>query len=150
MDEAHALYWLNENVDGDSRTCLKDEFLKIGDPTGFELAKKFLGGWAHLNVLLRSKWFSDAWNDWQEELYQQKRATALHKIEEISIGESAQALNAAKFIAAREWEPKEETRGRPSNAEIKGKLKEHVTQLAQPREDYDRMMGNVIPMKKKG
>jgi len=138
-----APYWLNNNLDNDSRPVLRHEFIKLRDPTGVKFANKWLGGWQHLKALQESKWFAETWAEWQEELYQTDKMERLEKIREIAESTEPQAFQAAKYLANREYESTPSKRGRPSKEEISGNLKNEIRQLTQLEEDNQRMTGTL-------
>lgn len=142
FDENECMYWLSEVEDESVKLpVLREKFLELRDATGMELAKKYLGGWPHLQTLLKCPWFITEWNKWQEELFIEIQAESLKKISEISQGEGAIALSAAKYLANKEWDksPANSKRGRPSQEEVDGALKHEVQKASEARKDYERM-----------
>jgi hypothetical protein len=141
VDPSTCPYFLFESED-DIRPCLKDLFLKLGDPTGTKMANEYLGGWEHFKALQKCSWFKEIWKDWQEELQQIKLCAALEKIEEIADSDSAQRLAANKYLAGKEWEAESKSpRGRPTKEEVSGELKRAVQEVKQIKEDRERMHG---------
>ena len=143
-DYTDALYWLYSK--GDERPWLKEEFLKLKDPTGVKFANKFFEDWDHFQYMLRSQWFQDCYKSWQQELRATLKQEALEVIKTIMMEGSTQSFAAAKFIATSEYdeEGKSAKRGRPSKEEVQGELKKAAKALSQTEEDYNRMMGLTV------
>ncbi len=99
------------------------EYVLDADPTGYKTSVRLLGTFAYWKHLLKAGWFRDAVAEWNEELDAKLKAEAMDKIREISGGDDAKALNAAKFLATHEYRKNEVAkRGRPSKEEIAGRL----------------------------
>ena len=143
-DYSGALYWLYSK--DDERPFMKDEFLKLKDPTGVKFANKFFEDWEHLQYLLKAKWFRECWDSWQSELKATLKQEALEVIKTIMTEGSTQSFAAAKFIATSEYEQEGKTskRGRPSKEEVQGELKNALKAATQTEEDYNRMMGFTV------
>ena len=140
-DESVCMYWLSERLDpADPRPVLREKFLEYRDYTGYKLAKAYLGGWKHMERLLKCPWFQKEFESWQHELFILLQSESLEKIKGIADTEGATALSAAKYIANKEWEKPAPTRGRPSKAEVSGKLTEDAKKAATIQSDYKRIM----------
>jgi len=144
MDEEsikNAPYWLDIKTDlKDPRPSVRDHFLVSEDPTGYETALKFFGCYEHWEFMYsKSDWFKEAVDTWKLELYARLKSKAVRKIRDIAFSDDdKQALAAAKYLATAEYD-KVDGRGRPSAAEVKGKLKEAVKILDADREDMERI-----------
>lgn len=115
-------------------------FVELNDPTGYQWAIEYLGDYSHWELLMKTKWFSDAVQKWREELKIKQRAEAIQKIVAISQDPSdKQALTAAKYIAEQGWNKDVSNRGRPSKAEVNGALKRAVEQATVEDEDMQRI-----------
>ncbi len=112
-------------------------FIEFKDPTGAKWAEAYLEGVHHLNKLLGSTWFRDAFEDWVAELETLLQSEALEKIRAIASSSSPAAFQAAKYLAGREW--KKEKKGRPSKEAVRGALKREVDKLTQEDEDMARI-----------
>lgn len=124
-------------------------FVAMEDPTGRKWALTYLGDWEHWLRLMKAQWFRDAYDVWISELNEHLKSKAIAKILEVMKSENgAQALAAAKFIAAEEY--KKSGRGRPSKAELQGELKRAVQQLEVEDEDLERIGLKVIQGGKSG
>jgi hypothetical protein len=116
-------------------------FVALEDPTGYQWSQTYLKSWPHFQILLKSKWFREHYEDWLEELKIIIKQRALLKIKEIAAGDSAQALPAAKYLATADWEKATHNRGRPSREEVRGELAAAVRQLNDTDKDIERIGG---------
>lgn len=119
-------------------------FVELRDPTGYKWAIKYLDSWKHWNLLCRLTWFQEALAIWQDALKNHLKAQAIQKILEISEGETAQALPAAKYVAEEGWNAKETQRGRPSKDEVDSKLKQAMRAASVVTDDAERIGLTVI------
>lgn len=118
-------------------------FVELGDPTGYRWAIKYLGDWHHWEILMKCKWFKEAYDVWVHELNVKLRSDAVDRIKEISDGGTQQSLAAAKYLADMA-KPKVYGRGRPSSAEISGELKRAVKVLETEEADMERIGLKVV------
>ena len=138
-DSDSAPFWLNRNYLGDKRPVMREHFIVSMDPTGYETAIKFLGCYEHWAVMeKRCPWFRDSLELWKQEIKARQKALAIQKILDIAVGETSQALAAAKYIATADYD-KEDGRGRPSKAEVKGELKRQIKLVEEDEEDAKRI-----------
>jgi len=143
-DYSRCLYYLSDNPDPtNKRISLKQEFLKLGDVTGYKLAQKYLASYEHFKILIeKTPWFAEEFNLWVEELALKLKHEALERIKEISEEGSAQSLGASKYLANEEYNTKvTKVRGRPSKEEIAGELKKEAKVASQTIDDFKRMTG---------
>lgn len=112
--------------DKDGCINLGQEYISDADPTGYTTSKRIFGEYGYWKFLMKSRWFVDAKETWDEELDAKLKSEGLAKIRELSVGEDAKALQAAKYLANQEYKKKEsgKGRGRPSNEEVQGHLKQ--------------------------
>lgn len=122
-------------------------FVSENDPTGWKWCMKYLGDWDQWTKLLKCKWFAEAFEIWRDELKTKVQSEALDRLREISVSESPQALQAAKFLATFEWERK--TRGRPSKAELDAEMRRLTNTLTEEDDDAQRIGLKVIQGGKK-
>ena len=117
-------------------------FVELGDPTGYKFTQEYLGGdMKHWEALVSAMWFQKALDCWVHELRLKLKTEALEKVKEHASGTGPQAYQAAKFLATEGWLSKDETRGRPSKAELTGELKKQAALLTEEDEDIARMGG---------
>lgn len=119
QDVKFALYTLGEEdrvVKGKSLLAIKPLFVACDDPTEYEFANKYLGGWAHWKEIQASEVMKPYIAVWREEQEIRLRANALKQIALIATGDKG--FQAAKFMADRGW--KVRAAGAPSKAEIEG------------------------------
>jgi hypothetical protein len=109
-------------------------FLSYNDPTGYQFAKEVLGSYEHWKRLCKASWFQAHLSTWLEELEVKLMSSSIRKIKDVAGTDTAQAFNAAKYLAERGWVPK---KGRPSKdaiqreARIQAQVEEAVEEDAQ-------------------
>lgn len=118
----------------------RQTFLDLRDPTGVRWAETYLEGVNHLNRLLETSWFSDAWEDWQADLARMIQSEAMQKIIDIAAGSSPAAFQAAKWLAGQEW-TRRKGAGRPSKSELRGALAREVKAATEHENDLARITG---------
>lgn len=104
------------------------EYINDCDQTGYTTSLRLLGEYPYWAHLMKAKWFREAKEKWDEEIDAKLYAEGLAKIRDLAMGDDAKALQAAKFLANKEYKKAAgtktiKTRGRPSNEEIEGNLK---------------------------
>lgn len=119
-------------------------FIAMRDPTGYKWATKYLADWRHWVRLCELPWFQKALTAWQTALQMELKAEAIQKIIEVASSETPQSLAAAKYIAEEGWSVKESKRGRPSQAEVRGALKQAMQVASVHDEDAERIGLKVI------
>lgn len=122
--------------------CFREEYVKDADPTGYKTALRILGDYDYWEMLMRVQWFREAKENWDRELEAKLQSENIQKIRELAKGEDAKALNAAKFLATLEYKKGTKTpakRGRPSNEEVEGHLKEAARERSEVDEDAARI-----------
>ncbi len=95
QDKTHIEFSLRE---------LGKAFIDMGDPTGYEFCKEFLGGWLHWKAILRSAAIRPYIEEWQEELEVKLRAEALQNM--MQVARSEKPFTALKYIVEGGWKPK--------------------------------------------
>jgi hypothetical protein len=118
------------------------EYIAYGDMTGYKMADKYLEGYSHWNLLMKSQWFKEAKAIWDEEIEARLHAEAMETLVAISKGEGPQAIQAAKFLATkqyREKHPGKGIRGRPSKDEVAGQLKQELEDAKTISRDAERI-----------
>lgn len=125
-------------------SCQKT-FLDIGDPTGLQWAEKYLGGYEHLQVLLRCTWFLEAFTAYQDELRLKQETDGLQIIKDIAKDTGNKArFQAAKFLVDHARKKDLVKRGRPSEEEVTGELKKEVEARKSSISDAERIGLKVI------
>lgn len=115
---------------------LKQLYLACEDPTEYEFATQYLGGWAHWKALKQSKWFAPQYEEWVEELEVRLRSDAIRKIAEHSRGEKG--YQAAKYLADKGWDLRKA--GAPSKAEKQREMKVQSRMHDEIDEDMARIL----------
>lgn len=132
------LFTLQEDVPGYLNA--RKLFIELDDPTGYLFATKYLAGWAHWEVLIKKKWFSDAVAIWRAELsaiLEMKTLNVLRQIAEDPDHKSR--FSAAQYLHKASRPAPKSTRGRPTKAEIDAELKKEVDSTSTAAEDAERM-----------
>lgn len=91
-------------------------FVSCTDPTEYEFATTYLGGWAHWKEIQASNVMKEHIASWRDELEVKLRAEAIRQI--ALLAKTDKGYQAAKFIADKGW--KIRTAGAPSKEEIEG------------------------------
>lgn len=127
------------NVDKPGLINARTTFVELMDPTGVEWADKYLGSYRHWLKLCEKEWFAAALDGWLAEIKMRQTAISIKKIQEIAAGDSAQSINANKYLAEEGW--KKSGRGRPSKAEMDAELKKNVKAIEDTADDLARIGG---------
>ena len=108
------------------------EYIAYGDMTGYKMATKYLEGYSHWNLLMKSNWFKEAKGIWDEEIEARLYAESMETLVAISKGEGPQAIQAAKFLALKQYKdkhPSSGVRGRPTKEQVEGLIKQEAEDL---------------------
>jgi len=127
--------------DHDDLPSMKQLYLSYEDPTGYQFAIDHLGSFPHWQKLCKSKWFKAYKEQWDEELEIRLLSKSLRKVNELSQGGTAQAFNAAKYLADKGWVPK---KGRPTKASIEAEKKKAAQLEEELEDDFDRINLRVV------
>jgi len=130
--------------DGEEKTykkkkypSLKKLYLELEDPTEYEFATKYLGGWQHWKRLCSNSLLMEHFSEWREELTLKLRARGVQSmIDEATMGGRGQAT-AARWLAEKGFidAPKVDKRrkiGRP----LKEEITKEARDMAILREDF--------------
>ncbi len=133
---------------------LKELFFETCDPSGSELANRYLGGHRHFEILTKNvPWFREAFTRWQEEFAVYHKARALRQI--INIANNPDHRNnyhASKYILEEDWvssvldamgKQRDKTKRGPGRPK-KEKVAEEVALSTDVREAMNRLGLNVI------
>jgi hypothetical protein len=99
----------------------KEHFMRLGDPTGYYFASRYLkGGWNEWLKLLDNPETSTVIGNWRDELAAKLSADSLARIIDAAQGETRDALGANKYIYETLTKDKEKKSsvGRPSKEAI--------------------------------
>lgn len=147
-----------ETAEGDKANCmytLKDEdhlgfpslsrlYLNMSDPTEYNFATTYLGGWAHWEYLCSSPWFKPYIARWRRELEVKLKSEALAIVIRESRRDGKNTMAAARYLIERGWEAKEgqgRTRGRPTKDDIKQATHDLLKANESLEDDFERIMG---------
>lgn len=121
---------------------MKALYLAERDPTEYQFAMKVLGSWQHWTLLCSLSWFQPHLEEWRSELDVLLRAEAASAARSILSDESASPaakMQAAKFIANRDYRGRE-AKGRPKKADIAREARKMAEHSTHTDEDYMRVM----------
>lgn len=119
QEPTFALFTLQDEdreVQGKKLICIKRLFLSCTDPTEYEFATTYLGGWEHWKAIQASAVMKPYIAQWRDELEVKLRAEAIRQIAKLA--KTEKGFQAAKFIADKGW--KVRAAGAPSREEIEG------------------------------
>lgn len=136
----HAVFTLkdeNHIVDGVEYVSLKQAFLSCNDPTEYEFATKFLGGWSHWKEMCSTQIIAPHIEQWREERDVRLKSIGQRKLIEMASAEDA-SFQAAKWLADKGWEEKA-TKGRPTKSDIKRAASEHASRSSHVKSDWERL-----------
>lgn len=155
-----APFWLNENrsktPETDNRPVFRDIFLEYRDPTGYKLAREYLGSIEHWNRLIKHCfWFRDALSEWNTELEAMIHSESVQTMMEIANDETHRGrLQAAKWLAEKGYKTKPESSlksvGRPTKEQVAGEIKKIARQSTEEEDDRVRIglvVNNTAPTK---
>lgn len=109
------------HIERDGRTIysLKKLFLDMEDPHEWTFADTYLVGWSHWQKMNNNKVLKAHFDAWRHELAIKMRSKALQQILDLADDGN---MNAAKFVAKKEWETR--AAGRPSKQEVQRRISE--------------------------
>lgn len=113
---------------------LKKLFLDMEDPHEWTFSDTYLLGWSHWQKMNNNKILRAHFDAWREELSIKMRSKALQQILDLADDGN---MNAAKFVAKKEWEQR--GAGRPSKQEIQKKIAEDANIESTFKRDQDRL-----------
>ncbi len=103
-------------VDGRELKSIKRLYLSCTDPTEYEFANKYLGGWEHWKRIQDSELMKPYIESWREEFEVKTRAEALKQI--MVHAKTDKGYQASRFLADCGW--KQRPAGAPSKEEKEG------------------------------
>jgi len=123
--------------DGVTYLSLYKCYLSHLDPTEYDFANTYLGGWEHWQRLLECDWFAPYIDRWRTELELKLKAQAIKEIIDEAQAGTKNSFSANKWLVANGWAPNR--RGRPSKAEIKAQAAQIATTESRVAEDMQRL-----------
>lgn len=140
----YPLYSLRESpmnhFQGETLPSAKEIYIETRDPTEYKAAILLVGSWEHWEQMRQNKTLAKHFDEWHRELQIIMRSEAIEKAKEISKGDGAAALAAAKYL------DKEAQLGTTARSpEDKAAAKEAAKPKASPEqlavnEDWKRLM----------
>ena len=116
--------------------CFKDLYLSCEDPTEYEVATKYLGGWKHWLRLCANKMIMAYIQELRDELEVRLRSKGIKAMVETAVS-GQNPTTAAKWLADRSWEKRKA--GAPSNDEKARAAKIDKRLEVQIAEDLERL-----------
>lgn len=101
---------------------LRRLYLECADPTEYQFATAFLGGWDHWQVLSNADWFQPHIQKWRSELEVRLQSEAIQRIKDEAMADGRNGFAANRFLVSQGWISKKaepNRRGRPSKEEIR-------------------------------
>jgi hypothetical protein len=135
----YARYTLKEEdhtVDGVEYISLYKRFMECEDPTEYQFATSWLGGWSHWKAIQSSPELIPYIEAWREERDIKMRSQGVKAvIEQVYEGN----YQAAKWLADKGWEVDAPKRGRPSKSEVEKETKQQAKVKLAVMNDYKRL-----------
>lgn len=122
---------------------LRKLFVEAEDPTEYNFACEYLGGWAHWKQLSSASFFKPHIKEWREELEIRMRAKALNHIRvKANTKEDKESFSANKFLVQGQWKSQEEKEkvGRPTKQKIKEEADLLFKAKTEIDDDFERIM----------
>lgn len=136
-DYSLAMYsWSDEDFENEKGKfpSLKRLYLEMCDLTEYDFACTYLGGWKHWKTLLESPAVRKHIDEWREELELKMRAAGLRKMIDQALDEEKPSYQAAKYLADREWVPKQkrtsQAKERRQGNQLKKEYKKDLDRVA--------------------
>lgn len=145
-NEDNIMYTLKEydhEVRGKKLPSLYKLYMEMEDPTEYEFANEYLGGWTHWKKLCDSPFFLEHVTNWREELTIKLKAKALHQIrQKAQDPDNKDNYQANKFLIDKGWEEKKKGGvGRTTKDKIKQEANKIALTQSEFDEDYNRILG---------
>lgn len=122
---------------------LGKEYIADADPSGYTTSTRIFKDFGYWKHLLKAAWFREAVRQWDEELEAKLYSEGLFAIREMATDEDSKSrLTAAKYLADRNFVLDKKNvlkRGRPSNDEVEGRLKEEAAEAKELQEAAERI-----------
>ena len=141
-DPALVLYTLKDH-EHEGKPSLRALYLETADPTEYEFANKYLGGWDHWVDLQGCEWFKPHVLRWRTELELKLKSEALKRIRDEAEADGRNGFAANKFLLQNGWIDKAaepSRRGRPTKAEVKQEAVRIASDSERITEDFERLM----------
>ena len=142
-DKSPVLYTLKDK-DYEGYPSLYRLYLEEEDPTELSFARKYFDGYDHWLMISEAQWFKPIIDAWRKELDLVIQKKTLQNILSIAQDKTHKNyLEANKLLLSQPWRArkgqKSPVRGRPTNDEVIGKLKEVAAEEKALSLDYQRM-----------
>lgn len=125
-------YFTTKKYDHKGHVSLYKLYMEISDPTEYRVAMEVFNSWDHWKALCSSEWFTGLVSQWREELKVKIESERYQEMRALAKSGSPQAATASRWLAERYGEKK---RGRPSKAEVEGRLSQETRETKAILED---------------
>lgn len=140
-DKTHVIYTLKDDdyvLHGKKYISIKRLYLLEEDPTEYQVATKYFGGWKHWKALCDSPTLQEHIEDWREELEVKLRSEGVRAmITKASDASDKNSFSAAKYLSDKGWQDKKV--GRPSKADIDNERKKQANVKSKVVGDLERL-----------
>jgi hypothetical protein len=133
-DKWPSFYCLNPDKETELLPSLKRLYLEASDPTEYNFATSYLGGWQHWQALSKGWFFKEYIKEWREELEVKLRAEGIKAQRGLAKKGNP---NAAKWLAEKGWDKRKA--GAPSKEERVREMKMGAKVAEHLDEDYERV-----------
>jgi hypothetical protein len=120
------------------------KYMEVADPSEYRFAMEVFGSWEHWLVLAQCNFFKKHITEWRGDLKAKLRSQHYENMKALSVSSTAKVsdkIAATKWLATNSGYEKirDVARGRPSNDEVEGRLKQELKRLEEDTEDFDRL-----------
>lgn len=131
------MFTLQPDKHTDEMPCIYLLYMECSDPTEYEFANKYLGGWKHWQRLQKCFPLKPFIKEWRAELEVKLRSEGIAAQRKLAAKGN---VNAAKWLAEKGWDKRKA--GTPSKAEIEGERKVAAAMEEHLDDDFDRVFGS--------
>lgn len=128
-------------VTGETIYSLRRLYVAAEDVEEYDFAETYFAGWVHWQKIVKSPLLKKEIAEMREELAAKLRSRNIKRMETLATEGDKTAI---RYMANRAWEKSTEPkRGRPSNEEKAGALKQELNADKAFEDHYERIMGGV-------
>ena len=142
-DKKYSSYFTLSDKDIEGHISMRRVYLEISDPTEYQTAQALLGDFKHWQALCTRRWFREHLDQWRIELDTKLESEQIVKLRETAADpKSSSRVTAAKTLLGKPWRKKDTLRGRPSEEERQGYMKQAAKQTSELENDYKNVFGD--------
>jgi hypothetical protein len=141
-NKSTVVYTLKDE-DHEGYPSLRRLYFSVDDPTEYEFAVTFLDGVDHWEQLQNASWFKPYLTMWRKEKELKFKSGLLAKVIKDSRSQTTSSMASTRYLLEKGWDrPKENnTKGRPTKADIAKAAHEQFTAMTQIEDDFERIKG---------